>query len=131
MRSISSLLVILLLYVCTCGYAFTCTLRVHPFKANTDNTATCWITQQPPPFYRDSCLQMNAKGFGAKASFKYAGNLRPGKLSNAFPVPKDIGRPDYAIDGIPKLGKQKGRQVCPRLILCLYFLCLSVSVFIY
>ena len=49
-----------------------------------------------------------AKGFGAKASFNYAGPLRPGKMTKALPVPKEIVRPDYAGDGIPKT-KRSGR----------------------
>ncbi|CBN77263.1 methionine aminopeptidase [Ectocarpus siliculosus] len=58
-------------------------------------------------------LFMN-KGFGAakkkpprkkpsrRSGFAYTGELRPGTQSPTRPVPPEIGRPDYAVDGIPK-----------------------------
>jgi hypothetical protein len=45
---------------------------------------------------------MSSKGFG-KPSFKYAGRLKPGNRGPTLTVPSEIGRPDYAIDGIPKV----------------------------
>ncbi|CAN0189400.1 unnamed protein product, partial [Ectocarpus sp. 4 AP-2014] len=58
-------------------------------------------------------LFMN-KGFGVakkkpprkkpsrRSGFAYTGELRPGTQSPTRPVPPEIGRPDYAVDGIPK-----------------------------
>ena len=47
---------------------------------------------------------MLGKGFGAKPSkFVYSGKLKPGIIAPKLEVPDMIGRPDYAIDGIPKV----------------------------
>lgn len=50
--------------------------------------------------------QPPARGFGIRLDqvpvFKYTGPLRPGALSEQRRVPKNIRRPDYAVDGVPK-----------------------------
>ena len=53
---------------------------------------------------------MMGKGFGApkKPAFKYTGTVIPGILGLPLDVPQSIGRPDYALDGLPKLGKARG-----------------------
>ena len=99
-------LIVSLLYACKFGDAYISSSR----PAVVTTTATCRVVQLPH-FRGGVFLEMSGKGFGAKASFTYAGDLRPGKASKAFPVPEDIARPDYAMDGIPKLGRQKGDQV--------------------
>jgi hypothetical protein len=50
------------------------------------------------------------KGFGAvrKKSFPYTGRLRPGEPAPPLVVPGDIRRPDYASNGVPKLGANPG-----------------------
>jgi len=45
---------------------------------------------------------MAAKGFGMRPRFKYTGKLQPGELSPTRTVPKEILRPSYAGDGIPR-----------------------------
>lgn len=50
-----------------------------------------------------------AKGFGPlKPKFKYAGRLMPGEQGPRLIVPDSIQRPDYALDGIPKLRGKEG-----------------------
>ena len=81
-----------------------------PSHIAVSSTLTCKVAI--PRIPKDVYLEMSGKGFGAKASFAYAGDLRPGKASKAFPVPNEIAKPDYAMDGVPKLGRRKGDQVC-------------------
>lgn len=51
------------------------------------------------------------KGFGAPSApkFKFTGKLKPGEISPTLLVPSHIGRPDYAVDGIPKNTGAKAR----------------------
>ena len=60
---------------------------------------------------------MMAKGFGAskKPSFKYTGKITQGILGPTLEVPSSILRPDYAIDGVPKLkSKNQPWEVTPQ-----------------
>mmetsp|Transcript_1842 Transcript_1842/g.6905 ORF Transcript_1842/g.6905 Transcript_1842/m.6905 type:complete len:161 (-) Transcript_1842:1090-1572(-) len=50
---------------------------------------------------------MAGKGFGMRPRFKYTGKLQPGELSPTRTVPKEILRPSYAGDGIPKEASPK------------------------
>ena len=55
-------------------------------------------------------MQMQGKGFGAPKvpKFDYTGSITAGKVGPKLDVPKDIVKPDYAKDGVPKLGADKG-----------------------
>ena len=114
-----------ILYACRCGNAY-----VSSSRPTIKSTTATYRNVQPPPSRGDVFLQMSGKGFGAKATFKYAGDLRPGKASKALPVPKDIARPDYAVDGIPKLGRQKGDRLSVNIIILMvtcHFGCLVLG----
>ena len=116
------LVVISLLYACRCGDAYVSSSRL-----TVVSTTATYRNVQPPASRGDVFLQMSGKGFGAKATFKYAGDLRPGKASKALPVPKDIARPDYAVDGIPKLGRQKGERLLVNIIIPIVICHLVIS----
>ena len=53
---------------------------------------------------------MGGGGFGApkKAKFAYSGTTVAGTVGAKLSVPAAIQRPDYASDGVPKLGANKG-----------------------
>ena len=71
-------------------------LRITPLLAT---TLALFPTSQ-----RTSKVFMHSQGFAPqkKDNFKYAGRMRPAKLSPKRSVPKQINKPDYADDGTPK-----------------------------
>lgn len=52
-------------------------------------------------------LCMSSRGFGTSSApkFAYTGRVKAGKLSPTSKVPDSIMKPDYALDGVPKVKK--------------------------
>lgn len=51
-----------------------------------------------------AALALGGRGFSTpRSSFAYSGAVRPGTIGPPLPVPAHILRPDYALDGKPKL----------------------------
>lgn len=67
-------------------------------------TIVAWCAAYRMPMW------MGGGGFGKPKtpSFAYTGSITPGKVGPKLDVPSSIGRPDYAKDGVPKLGSDKG-----------------------
>ena len=66
-------------------------------------TVICSIAYRVP-------IWMGGGGFGKPKAptFAYTGAITPGKVGPKLDVPSSIRRPDYAKDGVPKLGAEKG-----------------------
>ena len=77
---------------------FLCVLITESFRFNNVNSR------------QGHFLLYGGGGFGApkKPAFKYTGPLKPGVVGPKLDVPITIQRPDYAKDGVPKLGANKG-----------------------